>query len=414
MANLPRVLVVGGGFGGFTAAKQMRNFPVDLTVVDQNNHHLFQPLLYQVATAGLAPSNIAMPIRTLSHHQNRMEVLMAEVIGVDTKKKQVLTATRQLPYDYLVLATGAHYNYFGHEEWKTVAPGLKSLQDAIRIRKNILSAFEKAEVELDEGARKAYLTFVIVGGGPTGVELAGSIAELSHRSLKDEYRHIDPVSTRILLVEAGPRILSGFSESLSRSAHRELEKLGVEVKTGSPVEKIDVSGVVVSGNRIEAKTVIWAAGVRGSKAGVWLQAPMDRTGKVEVLPDLSVPGHPEIFVIGDTALVNQDGQPLPGVAPVAMQQGRYVARVIRSRIAGVNNVPAFHYFDKGNLATVGRAFAIVEFRKIKASGWIAWMIWLLVHIYYLIGFRNRVLVLIEWAWAYLTFKRGARIIPSNV
>lgn len=406
----PQVVIVGGGFGGLTAARALRKTAVQITLIDRSNHHLFQPLLYQVATAGLSPANIAAPIRSVLKGQENTQVLMGEVIGVDVKNRIVQMRDRQIPYDYLIIATGSWHSYFGHDEWQKYAPGLKSIVDATKIRRRILLAFEAAEMEQDPEKRKRLLTFILVGAGPTGVEMSGSIAELAHQALKSDFRQIDPTSVRILLIEAGPRILASFPTQLAEKAHRKLVGLGVEIKTGARVKQVDSSGVEVGGQRIEAKTMIWCAGVVASPAGKWLQAEMDYAGRVKVGPDLSVSGHPEIFVIGDTACVIQDGKNLPGVAPVAMQEGRYVASVIQQNLRGASSYPAFYYFNKGNLATVGRSFAIANFGKIRLSGMFAWLAWVVVHIYYLIGFRNRIVVLMEWAWAYLTFQRGARLI----
>ena len=340
---------------------------------------------------------------------------MGEVVGVDAARKEVLLADRKISYDYLVIATGAKYNYFGHPEWEQYAPGLKTILDATSIRAKILLAFEQAEMEADEAKRKALLTFAIVGAGPTGVEMAGSIAELAHKALERDFRHVNPSSTRIVLIEAGPRILAAFSTLLADEAQAKLIDLGVEVQTKATVERVDADGVVVNGQRLNSKTVIWAAGVVASPAGKWLAAEVDRVGRVNVNNDLSVRGHPEVFVLGDTASVtDENGKPLPGVAPVAMQQGRYAAEVIKERIRGQQYVRSFEYLDKGNLATVGRAFAIAERGKVHVAGILAWWMWVAVHIFYLIGFRNRVLVMLQWAWAYLTFQRGARLITREI
>ncbi|MBI3557010.1 MAG: NAD(P)/FAD-dependent oxidoreductase [Deltaproteobacteria bacterium] len=412
--HLPHVVIVGAGFGGLKAAARLRGVPAHVTVIDRSNHHLFQPLLYQVATAGLSPADIAQPIRNILKRNENTEVLMDEVTGVDVAARRVRLADREVPYDYLLLATGATHSYFNHPEWEKFAPGLKSIEDATTIRRKILLAFEAAEMEQDSEKRHALLTFVVVGAGPTGVELAGSIAELAHRALASDFRHINPQGARILLLEAGPRILASFSEKLAAKARRALEKLGVEARTGAKVEQVDAQGVLVSGERIAARTVIWAAGVRASAAARWLGVEADRAGRVKVQPDLTLPGHSDIFIIGDTATLNDEaGKPLPGTAPVAMQQGRYVAAVMARRIAGKKPLGPFHYVDKGNLATVGRSYAIAEIRKLRLSGFVAWITWLLVHILYLIGFRNRILVLIEWAWAYVTFQRGARLITKG-
>ncbi|HEX9056301.1 MAG TPA: NAD(P)/FAD-dependent oxidoreductase [Ktedonobacterales bacterium] len=409
-SDQPRVVIVGGGFGGLKAARGLRGAPVRVTVIDHSNYHLFQPLLYQVATAGLSPADISAPIRGVLRRQENAEVILAEVTGVDVAGKRVLLGERAVPYDYLVIATGARHSYFGHDAWERWAPGLKSIPDATATRRKVLLAFEAAEQEYDVARQRELLTFVIVGAGPTGVELAGAIAELAHKALRSDFRHIDPTSARILLVEAGPRILAAFSERLARRAARKLERLGVEVRTGTAVQQVDAAGVIAAGERVAARTVIWAAGVQASPAGKWLGAETDRAGRVLVGPDLTLAQHPEIFVIGDTASVTGGGKPLPGVAPVAMQQGTYVARTIWRRVAGVPKLGPFVYRDKGSLATVGRSFAIAHIWHMELSGYIAWLTWMAVHIAYLIGFRNRLLVMIQWAWVYLTFQRSARLI----
>jgi NADH dehydrogenase len=413
--NKPRVVIVGGGFGGLTAAMALKKAPVHITLIDRNNHHLFQPLLYQVATAGLSPANIASPIRGILSEQENVDVLMGEVHGIDTGKKQVLLDDRQIAYDDLILATGARHSYLGHESWEENAPGLKSIEDATLIRRKILLAFEHAESEPNLETKQAYLTFVVVGAGPTGVELCGAIAELSHVTIAQDFRHIDPKLTKIILIESGPRILAAFTPEIAEAATKKLKSMGVEILVGGRVENIDASGVRIGEKQIVSKNVIWAAGVSPSPAGKWLNAETDKSGRVKVNPDLTVPGQPQIFVIGDTATLSppeNHGKPLPGVAPVAMQQGRYVAKALVDRLKGKKAAP-FKYIDKGNLATVGRAFAIAEFKGLKISGFFAWVLWLLVHIYYLIGFRNRAVVLLEWAWGYLTFQRGARLIVGD-
>jgi NADH:ubiquinone reductase (H+-translocating) len=410
---LPHVVIVGGGFGGLNAAQALNGVPIRVTVIDRTNHHVFQPLLYQVATAGLSPADIAAPIRHIVSRQKNTNVLMAEVIDIDTANRLVLTREDEpMPYDYLILATGARHSYFGKEEWEVNAPGLKTLTDATRIREKVLGAFEQAEMEEDEELRRELLTFAIVGGGPTGAEMAGAIAELARRALARDFRHIDPRSTRILLLEASPRILGNFPAYLAERAHKALENMGVEVRTGGAVQEIDDTGLTVGFERIGCRTVVWAAGVLASPAGQWLNAPMDRNRRVLVEPDLSVPGHPEIFVIGDTATRLQDGQPLPGVAPAAMQQGRYVGDVIRARVLKREPPPPFRYRNKGNMATIGRKFAIADFGKFGMSGFPAWLFWLGLHVYFLIGFRNRLSVMIQWAWAYVTYERGARLITT--
>lgn len=410
-AEVPHIVIVGAGFGGLRAAQMLGSERVRITVVDKRNHHLFQPLLYQVATAGLSPADIAIPIRSILRRQRNTEVLLAEVQGVHPEKNRVVTSRGELPYDYLVLATGSLYNYFGHEDWKPIAPGLKSIGDALAVREKILYAFELAEMEADPIRRGALMTFIVVGGGPTGVEMAGSIAELAHRALASDFRRIDPKAARVVLIEAGPRVLATFPPDLSERAMGALSRLGVEVLTQSRVEAVSPVGVVVNGKRIDATTVVWAAGVAATPVGKWLNAETDRAGRVVVQPDLTVAGHKNIFVIGDVAACKDEkGQPLPGIAPVAMQQGKFVASLILSRIAGSEEPAVFHYWDKGNLATVGRSFAVADLGKIKLSGWFAWVAWLAVHIYYLIGFRNRLLVVLQWAWGYVTFQRGARLI----
>jgi NADH dehydrogenase len=411
--RIAQVVVVGAGFGGLRVARNLAGAPVRITVVDRSNYHLFQPLLYQVATASLSPADIATPIRSVLREQKNTEVLMAEVTGVDREHHEVITDQGRLPYDYLVLATGARHGYFGHEDWENNAPGIKTIPDATTIRQKILMAFEAAEMEPDAVRRKKLLTFVLVGGGPTGVEMAGAIAELSHRALALDFRRIDPKSSQVILLEAGPTILASFPRPLAERGKAELERLGVDVRTESRVESVSAEGVLVNGKMIYSPNVIWAAGVVASPVGKWLGAETDRAGRVKVLPDLSVAGSPEIFVIGDAAYVEgEDGKPLPGVAPVAMQQGKYVAATIEERMEGDTSTPPFHYWNKGNLATVGRGFAVADFGKFQISGFIAWVLWLVVHIYYLIGFRNRLLVLAQWAWAYLTFQRGARLITD--
>jgi NADH dehydrogenase len=409
----PRVAIIGAGFGGLASARALRSAPVEVTMIDRSNYHLFQPLLYQVATADLSPADIAAPIRNVLRRQRNIRVLLAEVIGVDPQGQRVFLPDRAIPYDYLVIATGAHQSYFGHDEWEPFAPGLKTLDDAAMIRRSILLAFEAAEMESDPLRRQALLTFVLVGAGPTGVEMAGAMAELAHQTLAPEFRAIDPGRARILLVEALPRILPAFSATLADKAQRALTQLGVEVRTNARVEAIDADGVVIAGERVPTRTVIWTAGVAASPAAHWLDAEGDRAGRVKVKEDLSVPDHANVFVIGDTASVIQDGKPLPGVAPVAMQEGRYVAQAIARRIAGKAPEPPFRYHNRGNLATVGRAFGIMERGRLQLWGWLGWVLWLSVHIFYLIGFRNRLLVMIQWAWAYLTHQRSARLITCS-
>ena len=416
LANAPHVVIVGGGFGGLQAAKafgrqgKTEKALVKVTMIDHNNFHLFQPMLYQVATGGLAPSNIVTPLRAVVHTYENIEVLMAEVKGVDTEKQQVLLDNQQVHYDYLLLATGATSNYFGHPEWAKRAPGIKSINDALTIRRMVLSAFEAAEREQDEQKQRALLTFVLVGGGPTGVELAGAIAGVAHQALRGDFKHIDPSKARILLVQGHGRILPQFPASLATQAARKLKTMGVEIRTGVHVKNVTPEGVMIGDEHFAAENVIWTAGVKASPASTWLQAESDHDGRVKVQPDLSVPGHSNIFVIGDTAYVEQNGKPLPGLAPVAMQEGSYVASVIEDRVAGKTPRKQFHYFDKGTLAIVGRAFGLVDIGPIRFAGFLGWLTWLLVHIMFLINFRNRVLVTAQYAWTYLTYQRGAEVI----
>jgi NADH dehydrogenase len=409
-ALMPRVVIVGAGFGGLWAARALRNAPVQVTVIDRNNHHLFQPLLYQVATASISPAEICAPIGSVLRKQKNTEVLLAEVTGVDVQAQRVLIHDQSIPYDYLILATGARDSYFGHNDWAPSAPGLKSVVQATGIRRKLLLAFEMAERETDPEKRQALLTFVLVGAGPTGVEMAGAIGGLAHKTLIADFRHINPKEARIVLVEAIPRILPAFDERLANKARDALTRLGIEVRTSSPVEAIDSEGVVVAGERIPAKTVIWTAGVAASPAGQWLGAETDRAGRVKVGSDVTVPGHPNIFVLGDTASFTQDGKPLPGVAQVAMQQGRYVASVIADRIAGKAHTQPFRYVDKGSMATVGRFYGIVETGKFRTAGVVGWFLWLALHLMFLIGFRNRMVVGFQWLVFYTTFQRGARLI----
>jgi NADH dehydrogenase len=410
----PHVVIIGGGFGGLYAARALKNAPVRISLVDRHNHHLFQPLLYQVATAALNPSDIAVPIRRIVRDQRNCDVIMAEATGIDTKDKRVFFADgSDLRYDYLIVATGARHAYFGNDQWAPLAPGLKTIDDALDIRRRILLAYEAAERETDPQRRKAWLTFIVVGAGPTGVELCGSLAEIARHVLAHDFRHIDPRTARVVLVEAGPRILNSFSEPLAQKAVESLERLGVQVLTGRPVKGIDEHGVDIGGERVPARTVLWAAGVAGSPLAKTLGVPLDRAGRVVVQPDLSIPGHPEIFVIGDLASFMNQGTPLPGVAPVAIQQGRWAARNIVRAVAGKTMRP-FSYHDRGTLAIIGRAAAIAQKGPVKASGLWAWLLWLFVHILWLIGFRNRFLVVAQWAWTYLSFERGARLITGNV
>jgi len=407
-----RVVIVGAGFGGLSAAKALRGSAFDVTVIDQHNYHLFQPLLYQVATAGLSPADIASPIRSILSRQKNTRMVLARVAGIDTARRAVIAEGQRIPYDQLILATGAQHAYFGHGDWAAFAPGLKTIDDATYIRRRILLAFEKAETEPDPAERARLLNFVIVGGGPTGVEMAGAIAELANRALAADFRAIDPRSARIVLIEAAPRLLTPFEPSLSQAAKTSLEQLGVEVRLGAPVTALDAEGVAIGAQRIESRTVIWAAGVMASPAGEWLGAETDRAGRVKVAPDLSVPGHPEIFVIGDTALaLAADGKPLPGVAPVAKQQGQYVARLLIARQNGTAVAP-FRYRDFGSLATIGRSRAVVQMGALQLNGFLAWVLWSVAHIYFLIGFRNRLVVVLNWLWNYVTFQRGTRLITG--
>lgn len=410
MATAPHVVIVGAGFAGLHAARGLAEAPVRVTVIDRTNHHVFQPLLYQVATASLSPADISAPIRGVLGKQNNTEVILAEVTGVDVQGQRVLMHDQSVSYDYLILATGVQHNYFGHNEWRQFAIGLKTLQDATAIQHKILLSFEAAEQEKDPERRKALLTFVIVGAGPAGVEMTGAVAELAHKAFVSDFRHIDPLSARILLVEAAPRILPTFPESLAKKATAELTRLGVEVRTSAPVESVDEHGAVIAGEYLAAETIVWMAGVRGSPSGNWLGAELDSAGRVKVQQDLSIDGHPNIFVIGDNAGVLHKGKPLPGLAPVAIQEGRYVASVIADRVAGKPHKRAFRYRSRGTLATVGRAYGVVAIGKLRLTGFLAWVSWLFFHIFFLIGHRNRFIVMFQWALAYFSFKRTARII----
>lgn len=413
----PRVVIVGAGFGGLTAAQHLAKAPVQITVIDRKNHHTFQPLLYQVATAGLSPGEIAAPIRSILRSRN-VEVLMGEVTDFDLQSKVVITAENRVSYDYLIVAAGAQHSYFGHDDWEALAPGLKTIEDALEIRRRVLLAFELAERQAAAGHPEMPLNFVVVGGGPTGVELAGTLAEISRHALAHEFRSIDPARTHILLIEGGPRVLPAYAEDLSRSAEEQLKQLGVEVRTSTTVTRVEAGAVDIGATRLRATVVLWAAGVAASPLGKKLGVTVDRAGRVPVLPDLSLPGHPEVFVIGDLAEAKDEhGKMLPGVAPVAMQQGQFVAKLIREESEAPSRFsrprPFFHYWDKGSLATIGRAAAVAQFGKIHISGYVAWLSWLFVHILFLIGFRNRLLVFIQWAWSYVTYERGARLITGS-
>src|SRR5580692_7816856 len=417
----PKVVIVGAGFGGLTAARRLARLPVQVAVVDRKNHHTFQPLLYQVATAGLSPGEIAAPIRWILRSHSNVEVLLEEVVDFNLEQKKVITKLQALDYDYLIIASGATHAYFGHEEWEPMAPGLKTIEDALEIRRRVLLAFELAERDQNERSTKpavegqsaSPLQFVVVGGGPTGVELAGTLAEIAHHAMNHEFRNIDPRQSRILLIEGGPRVLPAYSEALSRKAEDQLRHLGVDVRTSSMVTGVEAGAVWIGHEKILSPVVLWAAGVAASPLGRKLGTPVDRAGRVFVRPDLSIPGHPNVFVIGDlAALKDENGKLLPGVAPVAMQQGGWVAQTIARDL---ENQPRrdFRYHDKGSLATIGRAAAVAQIGKLELSGYFAWLAWLFIHILFLIGFRNRLLVMIQWAWSYLTYERGARLITGS-
>ena len=424
----PRVVIVGAGFGGLTAASALAHAPVAITIVDRKNHHTFQPLLYQVATAGLSPGEIAAPIRSILRRHKNVEVLLGEVTGFDLDRRVVQTPDQEIAYDFLIVAAGATHAYFGHEEWEPYAPGLKTIEDALEIRRRVLLAFELAEREAWARETPEMLNFVVVGAGATGVELAGTLAEICRHSLADDFRSIDPRRTHILLLEGGPRVLPAYPEDLSRSAEEQLRHLGVEVRTSTMVTGIEAGALHIGETRIGAAVILWAAGVAASPLGKKLGAPVDRAGRVQVQSDLSIAGHPEVFVIGDlAALKDEAGKLLPGVAPVALQQGKFVARLIAREVQAGSQPfsrswresgdsgsrPRFRYWNKGSLATIGRAAAVADFGKIHISGFLAWLAWLFVHILFLIGFRNRLLVFIQWAWSYVTFERGARLITGS-
>jgi NADH:ubiquinone reductase (H+-translocating) len=408
----PRVVIVGAGFAGLSAAQGLSRVAADIIVIDKQNHHLFQPLLYQVATAGLSPADIASPIRSILRTQDNAEVVLAEVTGIDLKGRAVVTPDRRISYDMLIVATGASHAYFGRDEWAAFAPGLKTIDDATALRHKILIAFELAEAEPDADERRRLQTFVVVGGGPTGVEMAGAIAELAKRTMAADFRHIDPSKTRVVLIESGQQLLAAFDPALSEKARKALENIGVDVRLGRPVISCDGDGVSFSGTRIESRTIVWAAGVEASPAGRWLVAESDRAGRVKVAPDLTLPSHPDVYVIGDTAhALRPDGKQLPGIAPVAKQQGQYVAKHIAARLGG-KVLPDFSYKDSGTMATIGRKSAVAHIGSLRLSGWVAWVIWCVAHVYFLIGFRNRFVVATSWMWNYLTFHRGARLITG--
>jgi len=407
------VVIIGGGFGGIEAARGLRSAAVRITLVDRRNHYLFQPLLYQVATAALNPSDIASPIRRILRGQRNACVILGDAISIDVKKKIVQLADGELGYDYLIVAAGATHSYFGHEEWLDAAPGLKTLEDAVEIRRRVLVAYEAAEREIDADEIASWMTFVIIGAGPTGVEMAGALAEISRRVLERDFRRIDPSRARIILIEAGPRVLPAMSAESSASARRQLERLGVEVITHSPVTDVDDRGVTHGGTRTESRTVVWAAGVAASELGKSLGAELDRAGRVIVNQDLTVPGAEGVFVIGDLAAIQSDGKPVPGLSPAAMQEGRHAAKNLVRIIRGEPTLP-FRYWDKGTLATIGRAAAVGDIGKLRVSGLIAWLMWLFVHIFFLIGFRNRFIVIVEWAWTYIRNDRGARLITGDI
>jgi len=411
--STPRVVVVGAGFGGLNAVKGLRHERVQITIVDRKNHHTFQPLLYQVATAGLFSGEIGAPIRSIFRGDTNVVSLLEEVQDFDLERRLVITSEQDLPYDYLIVGAGATHAYFGHDEWEPLAPGLKTMEDALEIRRRVLLAFELAERQAVAGEGTGPLNFVVVGGGPTGVELAGTLAEITNHVLAHEFRSIDPSMARILLLEGGPRVLPAYAEDLSASAEEQLRHLGVEVRTNTMVTQVEPGAVRFGDTRIVAAVILWAAGVAASPLGKKLGVPCDRAGRVQVQPDLSIPGHPEVFVIGDlAALQDENGKPLPGVAPVAMQEGTFAAKCIRRDLTGKPR-ENFKYWDKGSLATIGRAAAVAQFGKIHISGFVAWLSWLFIHIFFLIGFRNRLLVFIQWAWSYMTYERGARLITGS-
>ncbi|MBL6077862.1 NAD(P)/FAD-dependent oxidoreductase [Belnapia sp. T18] len=410
-----RVVIIGAGFGGLEAARALARAPAEVTLIDRHNHHLFQPLLYQVATAALSPGDIAWPVRTIFRRQRNVRVMMAEVTGIDTAAREVSAGPGlRVPYDALVLATGATHSYFGRDDWAPVAPGLKTIEDATDIRRRLLLAFERAELTEDEAERRRLLTFAVIGGGPTGVELAGAMAELARHAMPREFRRIDPAMARIVLIEAGPRLLPSFPEELGAKARQSLERMGVQVLTGLRVTGCDATGIDCGEERIAASTIVWAAGVVASPVGAWIGAERDRAGRIKVGPDLSVPGRGDIFALGDTATVTDaKGRPVPGNAPAAKQMGQYVGRLLAARAAGQAEPAPFRYRHHGDLATIGRRSAVVELGRIRLTGLVGWWFWGLAHVWYLIGFRSRVVVSFEWLWSYLTFQRGARLITGR-
>jgi NADH dehydrogenase FAD-containing subunit len=413
-AARPRVVIVGAGFGGLAAARALAGAPVEVVVVDRQNYHLFQPLLYQVATAGLSPADIAWPIRGILRRQRNAKVLLGRVSGIDTATRTVTLDGRDIGYDFLILATGARHSYFGRDDWERAAPGLKKIDDATAIRRRVLLAFEQAEGSADLDERRRLLNFVVIGGGPTGVELAGAIAELAKVALAQDFRTIDPREARVVLIEAGPRLLSTFPEALSRKAEASLQRLGVEVRTGKAVVECDADGIMVGGERLPSRTVLWAAGVMASPAAKWLGVERDRAGRIVVAPDFSVPGHPDVFAVGDTAAMRDAaGLPVPGVAPAAKQGGRHVARTIMARLSGCPAPAPFRYRNWGNMATIGRKSAVCDFGWMTLTGFPAWLLWGVAHVYFLIGLRNRSVVALNWLWSYLTFQRGARLITGG-
>jgi len=406
------VVVIGAGFAGLAVIRGLKRSPARLSVIDRQNYHLFQPLLYQVATASLNPSDIAAPIRRIARNQENAEILLGDVTGIDPARKVVHLADGEVPYDILVLAAGATHSYFGHPEWEDHAPGLKSIEDALEIRRRMLLAFEIAERETDERLRREWLTFVVVGGGPTGVELAGTLREVARMTLAKDFTHIDPATARVILIEGSPRVLPPYAPELSESARKQLDGLGVEVRTGAVVTHIDAEGVEIGDERIASRTVLWAAGVAASPLGRALGVPLDRAGRVQIQADLTVPGHPDVYVIGDLAHLEQDGKPVPGVAPAAAQMGKHAAKNIVRTLAGRPKLP-FRYVDKGSMATIGRGAAVAQIGKFRITGFLAWLLWMFVHVMFLVGFRNRLIVVIQWAWSYLSYDRGARLITGR-